>query len=323
MSLLHALSLRQLRALRMVAETGSISGAAHALGLTPPAIHSQLRVLEDLVGAPLIFRSGPHAFQATAAGEALLTAARRADAALQAALDQIEALRQGRTGRVVLTVVSTGKYFAPGLVGALRRERPGIDVVLRVGNRDRIIAALRDGTVDLAIMGRPPRDPAVTAADIGPHPHVMIAPPDHPLSTHSEVSAEAILEQPIILREPGSGTRVLAQRYLDRLGEGAPYTEIEMDSNETIKQAVMAGLGIALISAHTVADELNSGRLVALRRHDLPIVRRWFVLHRADTPPEGAALAVWQDILARQGQFLPAPVSLAGAGERSSHASVA
>lgn len=306
MSALSALTLRQLRALCAVAEARSISGAAQALGLTAPAVHSQLRVLEDVVGAPLIFRDGAHAFAATPAGEALLAAARRADAALQGALDQIGALRQGRAGRVVLAVVSTGKYFAPGLVAGLRRSHPGIEVALRVGNRGWVLSALRDGTVDLAVMGRPPRDPVVTAADLGPHPHVMIAPPGHPLADDPEVSAQAILSQPIILREPGSGTRVLAQRFLDRLGEGAPYAEIEMDSNETIKQAVMAGLGIALISGHTVADELKAGRLVTLRRHDLPILRRWFVLHRADSPPEGAALTVWQDILDRQGAFLPA-----------------
>lgn len=305
---LNALTLRQLRALCAVTETRSISGAAQALGLTAPAVHSQLRVLEDVVGAPLIFRDGAHAFQATPAGEALLTAARRADAALQGALDRIEVLRQGRAGRLVLAVVSTGKYFAPALVAALRRERPQIEVVLRVGNRDWVISALRDGIVDLAIMGRPPREPAVVAADIGPHPHVMIAAPDHPLAAEPEVPAAAILAQPIILREPGSGTRVLSRRFLDRLGEGTPYAEIEMDSNETIKQAVMAGLGIALISGHTVADELRSGRLVALRRHDLPIIRHWFVLHRADSPPEGAALTVWNDILSMEGRFLPAPV---------------
>lgn len=309
MRALASLTLRQLRALRAVAEARSISGAAQALGLTAPAVHSQLRVLEEAVGTALIFREGAHAFHATPAGEALLAAGRRADAALKSALDEIEALQQGRAGRVVLAVVSTAKYFAPALVGALRRERPGIEVVLRVGNRDWVLSALRDGTVDLAIMGRPPRDPVVNAADLGPHPHVVIAPPGHPLAADPEVPASAILAQPIILREPGSGTRVLAQRFLDRLGEGAPYAEIEMDSNETIKQAVMAGLGIALISGHTVADELRAGRLVALRRHDLPIMRRWFVLHRADSPPEGAALTVWQDILAQQGQFLPAPLA--------------
>ena len=319
---LGSLTFKQLRALKAVVEVRSISRAAEDLGLTPPAVHSQLKALEDIFCCPLLLRDGPGGFQPTPEGEALLSAYDRMSASLNVAVRRIDALRNGLAGSVVLGVVSTGKYYAPRLVAQLKQAFPEIEVVLRVGNRDSILADLQGSAVDLAIMGRPPRDPAVTAADIGPHPHVMIAPPDHPLSTRSEVSAEAILEQPIILREPGSGTRVLAQRYLDRLGEGAPYTEIEMDSNETIKQAVMAGLGIALISGHTVADELNSGRLVALRRHDLPIVRRWFVLHRADTPPEGAALAVWQDILARQGQFLPAPVSLAGAGERPAGAGV-
>lgn len=302
----EAITLRQLRALDAVAQARSITGAAQALGLTAPAVHSQLRVLEDAVGAALVFRDGAHAFQPTPAGEALLLGARRADAALRAALGDIEALQQGRAGRVVLAVVSTAKYFVPALVAELGRSLPGIEISLRVGNRDWVVAALRDGTVDMAITGRPPREPRVTAADIGPHPHVLIAPPAHPLAALPEVPAQAILAEPLILREPGSGTRLLAQRFLDRLGEGQSYAAIEMDSNETIKQAVMAGLGIALISAHTVSDELNAGRLVALRRHDLPIIRRWFLLHREDMPPTGAAGIVWQDILSREGRFLPA-----------------
>ncbi|WP_299358868.1 LysR family transcriptional regulator [uncultured Paracoccus sp.] len=305
MKRLHTLTLKQLRALRAVTEQRSISGAGEQLGLTPPAVHSQLKILEDHLGAAVIYREGIHAFQPTPVGAVLLSAFRRADSAFQAAFDQIDALLEGRAGQVVLAAVSTGKYFAPRLVARLRKDRPDIAVNLRVGNRDWIISALNDGTIDLAIMGRPPRQPEVTATDLGPHPHVLIAPPDHPLARHAEVPPQAVLGETIILREPGSGTRLLTQRFLDRLGEGQSYQQIEMDSNETIKQAVMAGLGIAIISAHTVTDELQAGRLVALRRPDLPIMRRWYLMHRSDSPPEGAALTVWQDVLSYRGAFLP------------------
>lgn len=305
MKRLAALTLRQLRALDSVARTGSISRAAEELGLTAPAVHSQLKSLEDNFGCALLSRHGATGFSATAEGEALLAAYRRAQAGFELAIRRIDGLQKGFAGTVILGVVSTGKYFAPGLVASLREAYPDIEVVLKIGNRDFIIQALQDSALDLAIMGRPPRDPAVVAAAIGDHPHVLIAPPRHPLAQVAAVTAEDILSQPLILREPGSGTRILATRYLDRIGEGRPYETTEMGSNETIKQAVIAGLGIAMISQHTVTEELKAGRLVVLNAPGLPIVRHWFLLHREDLALTGAMRRVHDFIIAQNGSFLP------------------
>jgi DNA-binding transcriptional LysR family regulator len=305
MKRLNALSLRQLRALQAVASTGSISRAAEELSLTPPAVHSQLRLLEENFRCALLDRSAAGGFVPTPEGQVLLEAYDRAWAGLTLAIHRIDALQRGQTGTVVLGVVSTAKYFAPGLVARIKAAHPGIDIVLQVGNRDLIMARLSDGALDLAIMGRPPRDPPVTAALLGDHPHVIIAPRDHPLAQRGILTADEILSNTFLMREPGSGTRILAMRYLDQLGEGRPFVAVEMDSNETIKQAVMAGLGTAILSFHTVHDELAHGRLTQLAAPGMPLTRKWFVIHRADQPPRGAVATVLDFVVALDGAFLP------------------
>lgn len=302
---LDGISLRQLRCLRAVTDSGSLTGAASLLGLTTPAIHSQLRGLEDLAGCPLVQRAEHGAFRPTPAGMALLLAESQVATALARAGREIGALQQGYVGSVVLGVVSTGKYFAPGLVARLLRLLPQIEVTLRIGNRDAILASLAGDDLDLVIMGRPPREPAVIADPIGPHPHIIIAAPDHPLAHADPVMPGDLLAQTFLSREEGSGTRILMTRFLDRIGEGATWRAVEMGTNETIKQAVIAGLGVALISQHTVTEELRSGRLIALRGIGLPIQRSWYLLRRADREMSAATARIRDETLAMRGSFLP------------------
>ncbi|NDR59206.1 LysR family transcriptional regulator [Aliiruegeria sabulilitoris] len=295
---LNALTFKQLRALRAVTDLRSISRAAEELGLTPPAVHSQLKALEENFTCAMLHRTGPEAFAPTPEGAALLVAFDKAEASLRQAVYMIEALRSGKAGTVVLGVVSTAKYFAPELVAQLKRELPEVDVKLKVGNRGEILSGLEDRAFDLALMGRPPRNPPVSATVIGPNPHLLVAAADHPLAGRESVSAEEILAEPFLAREYGSGTRVLSERFLYGLDAGDPAEVIEMSSNETIKQSVIAGLGIAILSQHTITEELHSGRLVALRTPNMPILRKWFLLYPADRPPSGAAGEVHDRILA-------------------------
>ncbi|MGN7867489.1 LysR family regulator CbbR [Paracoccus sp. 22332] len=301
----EGITLRQLRCLRAVTDSGSLTAAAGLLGLTTPAVHSQLRGLEDLAGCPLVLRGDHGAFRPTPEGEALLLAESQIATALSRAAREIGALQQGHVGNVVLGVVSTGKYFAPGLVARLLRLLPDIEVTLRIGNRDAVLAALAGDDLDLAIMGRPPREPAVVADPVGPHPHIIIAAPDHPLADADPVMPGDLLAQTFLSREEGSGTRILMTRFLDRIGEGATWRAVEMGTNETIKQAVIAGLGVALISQHTVTEELRSGRLIALRGIGLPIQRSWYLLRRADRQMSAATVRIRDEILAMRGGFLP------------------
>ena len=154
-------------------------------------------------------------------------------------------------------------------------------------------------------MGRPPRMPALKSVNIGVHPMIIIAAPDHPLAGAEFVEAEDLLNEVFISREEGSGTRILMTRYLDRIGEGRPYDTLEMGSNETIKQAVIAGLGVALISQHTVTEELKAGRLVAIRSVEMPIERQWYALHRQDFGLSPAMKSVWEFIVRDAASFFP------------------
>lgn len=301
----RSITLKQLRALSAVVETGSVTLAAKSLFVTPPAVSSQLRALEDNLGAPALVRNSGGVSRPTPIGEAVLTATHRIETALEDCSRRVTALREGREGYVALGVVSTGKYFAPGLVARLRREHPDIEIGLSVGNRGEIVQALARNEIEVAIMGRPPAEPEVEADPLGDHPYIVIAAPTHPLARMREVTPDALFSETFLMREQGSGTRVVMTRVLDRLAEGRPYHSVVMGSNETIKQAVMAGLGIAFISAHTVVAELNSRRLVPLALAGLPFMRTWYMVRRADLPPSPVAAAFRAFVLDLHGNYLP------------------
>lgn len=303
---LDAITLKQLRALSAVAKHGSITAAAQSLALTTPAVHSQIKALEDFLNVSLLHRAADSAgSKLTPEGLAMLEATVRMEVALSQAAGQMQALKSGRKGRVALGVVSTAKYFAPRLVKTLKTLLPDVEVVLNVGNRDSILTDLERLAVDLAIMGRPPRRPLVEASALGPHPHGIVAAPDHPLAKRRALSAADFSAETFISRESGSGTRILMTRYLDRLGDGQRFDLVEMQSNETIKQAVMAGLGIAFLSLHTVTQELRHGDLVPLHAPQLPIERQWFLVNPKEVALRPAAALVQQAILDLKGSYLP------------------
>ena len=304
---LDVITLRQLRALAAVAETGSIAAAADRLGLTPPAVHAQIRNLEAALASPMLRRAetGPGSAP-TPEAEVALEAARRIEIALAQCVAQVGALKAGHAGRVTLGVVSTAKYFAPRLVATLKREMPGVEVILREANREGVVADLERQAIDLAIMGRPPRQPEVAATPVGPHPHGLVAPPGEAVAGREEVAIEELFDETMITREQGSGTRILMTRYLDGRAEGRVFDLVEMGSNETIKQAVMAGLGLAFLSLHTVMDELRAGRLELVHAPGLPLVRHWFLVHPLHATLGPAAAAVQARIIALDGSFLPA-----------------
>jgi len=299
-------TLKQLRALVGVAGSGSIAAAARLLNLTAPAVHNQIKLLEDSLGVALLERGADHTgSRLTPAGQVLLRTADRIDAILSQGLHQISELQRGRLGRITLGVVSTAKYFAPSLVKTLKLLHPEVTLILDVGNRDSILRGIGTGTLDLAIMGRPPRDPPVEAIPLGPHPHSILAAPDHPLAGRAALSWADLREETFLTREEGSGTRILMERYLDQLGDGEAYPTEEMGSNETIKQAVMAGLGIAFLSLHTVVSELRHRSLIILQTPNTPVERHWFLVHAAHRRLEPAVQRIHDAIHRLDGSFLP------------------
>jgi len=300
-----AVTLKQLRALSAIEENGSLTAAAEVLRLTPPAVSTQLKQLEENFGTRLVMRSKDGKSSLTSAGIEVLRTSRQIDAALVNCFESVKSIRQGKFGYISIGVVSTGKYFAPQLVADFQKVNPNIQVGLRIGNRETIISLVMEGSIDVVIMGRPPRAPVATAEILGPHPHIIIAPKGHKLATGCDVSPDALLDETFLVRELGSGTRILMERLLDRLGEGRPYKAVSMGTNETIKQAVMAGLGVALISGHTVASELHEGRLSQIRVKGVPILRQWFLMHRRDMPLTAVTEKFRRFIVEQKGSFLP------------------
>ncbi|KAA0972271.1 LysR family transcriptional regulator [Aureimonas fodinaquatilis] len=298
------LTLRQLRSVQAIHRHGTISGAARTLGLTSPAITLQIKQLEETLGLALFDRSSG-GMRLKEAGACVLAAANVIDTALHDMEAEIEALKGLRRGRIRLGVVSTAKYFAPSVLAAFADEHPDVDVELTVGNKSRIFDELRDYSIDIALMGQPPRDLPVRASVFGEHPLVIVSRPDHRLASQHKIARNELLGERMIARERGSGTRRSLEVFTRDVPELLDDRLLELDSNETIKQSVMAGLGIALISAHTIATELDLGRLVVLDVVGTPIRRQWFVVTRADRTPTPAETAFWQFLLRRGERFLP------------------
>ncbi|RUM96877.1 LysR family transcriptional regulator [Pseudaminobacter arsenicus] len=298
------LTLRQLRAIQAIATNGKIVNAARMLGLSPPAVTIQLRQVEEEAGIELFDRTA-EGMRPTAAGLVFVDAAQMIEERLRLLEDQIDAIKGVRTGTLKLGVVSTAKYFAPRLMAAFMKEHPDIEMRLSIGNRAETIASLKNHDVDIALMGRPAKDIPVRASAFGDHPLVIIAPPEHPLAHMRDISKERIAQENFLIREPGSGTRISLEIFLGEVPGRLDDLGVEMGSNETIKQAVMAGLGIAFISAHTIASEVEAGRLVILDVTGMPIRRQWFAVTRSDHALS-PAMATFHNFLMRKGaMYLP------------------
>ena len=271
-------SFRQLRVFVEVAQNGSMARAAAALHLTPPAVSMQIKDLEAQVGLPLFDRAGRKLSLSTA-GEYFLVHARRMLSALKDTDDAMARLKHLEHGLLTIGLVSTAKYFVPQLLARFHEEHPGVDVRLRVvGNRGELVALMQAGEVDLSVMGRAPKEIHTRSESFAAHPLVFVAPPGHPLLRGGPHAVNALAPYPIIAREHGSGTRAAMQKFFDER-RFEPRLAMEMSSNETIKQAVMAGLGLSFLSLHTMGLELRSGLLALLDIRDAPVMRMWNVVH--------------------------------------------
>jgi DNA-binding transcriptional LysR family regulator len=296
-------TLRQLKFLTEVVRSGSLATAAGNLHLTGPAIAQQLRLLERSVGLTLLER-GPGGQRATEAGRLLVEASIRIEAELAVCDEALHALRTATAGHVTLGAVSTAKYFAPQVLASFRRAHPGLRIALHIGNREEILSRLESFEIDLAVMGRPPERLEVEQEVFGDHLYVVIASPSHPLVGHRDIPLDEIAAEAFLVRERGSGTRVHLDALLTNAGFD-PVEGMELASNETIKQATMAGLGIALISAHTIAAEVHDGRVAVLDVRGLPIRRHWLVVRMSRRAISPATRALWDFFVAGAAAQLP------------------
>ncbi|TAN54126.1 MAG: LysR family transcriptional regulator [Betaproteobacteria bacterium] len=277
MALRHT-SLRRLRVFEAVARLRSYSRAAAELHLTQPAVSMQLRQLEAETGLALVEQMGRR-LDVTPAGREIVACARAVLARLREAEEAIEALRGRGGGELALATVSTAKYHAPKLLAEFRRLHPGVQVRLSVSNREAVVRDLAENAVDLAIMGTPPRGLDTISVPFARHPIAIIAAPDHPLARRRRLPLARLAGDTFLIREQGSGTRSAMERFFAGR-RFHPHETIEMSSNETLKQAVMAGMGVSFLSLHTVGLELAARRLIVLDVAGTPVMRAWHVIHR-------------------------------------------
>lgn len=275
---MKGVTLRQIRVFAEVARNASFVRAAEVLHLTPPAVTMQVKELESAVQLPLFDRRGRQV-ALTTAGEYFLVYARRVLLTMKDASDAMARLRKLEAGVLTVGLVSTAKYFVPRMLARFRAEHPNVEVRLHVSsNREQLLRMMSAGEVDLAIMGRPPRELDARAEPFAPHPHVFVAPPGHPILATEHPTLSQLASEPLIVREAASGTRALLGRFL-RDHRVEAHVTMEMTSNETIKQAVMAGMGLSFLSLHTLGLELRNQLLCIVPLEDTPVVRTWNVVH--------------------------------------------
>jgi len=310
----HA-TVRQLRVFDAVARHLSFSRAAEELHLSQPAVSMQVKALETQAGLALLEQVGKRIFL-TEAGRVLHARAHSVIRELAEADESLAALRGLTQGRLTIAAVSTAKYFAPPLLARFLQAHPAVQLELAIDNREAVIAKLGANEVDLAIMGRAPANLETDSQPFAPHPHVVIAPAGHPLAGRRRIRLEELAKERFVVREPGSGTRTLLERHFADHGLAVPVA-MQMASNETIKQAVIAGLGLSFLSRHTLGLELAAGRLVALDVAGMPLLREWYVVHLARKRLSPVASACRAFILAEAPRLLAAPEWSDAASARS------
>ena len=271
-------TLRQLKVFEAVARQLSFSRAAEELHLTQPAVSAQVRALEQHAGLPLFEQLGKKVFL-TPAGRQMLESSRAILEQVQAAEHSLATFRGVKGGRLNVSVISAGDYFFPKLLVAFAGRHEGIELNFGVCNREELLAQLEANATDLAIMVRPPSQPDMVAEPFAPHPYVVVANTSHPLVGKRRISMDSLLGEPFIVRERGSDTWNSME---DGFGARVDKLNVVMQikSTETIKQAVIAGMGLSFLSAHTLSRELQARELAVLDVRGLPLMLHWYVVHR-------------------------------------------
>jgi DNA-binding transcriptional LysR family regulator len=272
------ITIRQLAVLEAVARNLSFTKAADELHLTQPAVSMQIKQIEESIGLPLFEQVGKKVFL-TEAGHEMYSYARSIQQQLAEAEAIIEDLKGVKRGTLTIAVASTANYFAPRILAAFKETYDKVTFSLDVTNRKGLLNHLNNNDTDLVIMGRPPANMEVEAEFFMENPLVAIAPANHPLVSVPSVPIITLLKETFITREQGSGTRNAIERFISEHGFEIT-TSLSMSSNEAIKQAVQAGLGLGIVSVHTLEMELELKRLEVLDVESFPILRNWYVVHR-------------------------------------------
>ncbi|MDZ7716383.1 MAG: LysR family transcriptional regulator [Balneolaceae bacterium] len=271
-------TLHQLYVFGMVARQKSMTEAARQLHMTQPAVSIQIKQLQEAVGIPLVEIVGRKLYL-TEAGEKLYKAYQTVDQELELFDADISQLKGGLKGTLTISSASTAKYFLPYLLGEFRNRYPQVDIALKVTNRNEVLRHLSQNQYDLAVLTQLPDDNTTTEIPFLDNPLVIGAPYNHPLSKEKDITVDQLKEQPFIYREKGSGTRMVMENYLKEKGIDKKPT-MELSTNEAVKQAIRAGIGLSIVSKLSLANEVTLNQISVLDIPDFPITTQWHIIYR-------------------------------------------
>ncbi len=289
------ITIRQLQVFESVAKNLSYTRAAEELHLTQPAVSMQIKQLEETVGLPLFEQIGKKNFL-TEAGHCVLEHAISITSKLQSIEHDIEQLKGIDGGRLRVCIASTVNYFATRLISRFSQNHPSVQISLDVTNRHDLLKRLESNEPDLVLMGRPPTKADLISTAFMDNPLVIIANPHHRLAGKQDVSIKELSNEKFVLREKGSGTRAAMEDMFRKHGI-SPNSSTQLSGNEAIKQAVEAGLGLALVSFHTVDLELKAERIAMLDIKHFPIMKKWHIGHRSGKQLSATAQAFWDFVI--------------------------
>jgi LysR family transcriptional regulator, low CO2-responsive transcriptional regulator len=275
---IHA-TLHQLKVFETTARHGSFTKAAEELSITQPTVSTQVKQLTQAVGLPLFEQIGKQLY--------LTEAGRELQATCQEVFEQLDNfemkvadLKGAKRGKLRLAVVTTAKYFVPRILGSFCQHYPDIDISLQVTNHQKLIQRMWENQDDLYILSQPPEDIDLCSQAVLDNPLVVVARRDHPFANQKNIPIQRLQHEPFIMRESGSGTRQAVEELFEKRRVSV-NVRLELGSNEAIKQAIAGGLGISVLSEHTLMPEGTTGELVALDVRDFPIARSWYVAYLA------------------------------------------
>lgn len=289
---MHKPTFRQLEILEAVSRCGSFSAASTELHLTQPAVSMQIKQLENILDAAMFEQVGKR-IHLTQAGRETLNTSLAILTELTNLEHTLESLKGLAGGTLTVAAVSTASYFAARIVAKFREIYPDVHVCLNVVNRETLLKQLDENSIDMVFMGQPPEGHDLLAKPFMKNPLVVIAAPKHPLAKEKNIPPERLLKESIVGRELGSGTRMAVEKFFQD-HDLKLKADMEMNKNEAIKQAVEAGLGLGVVSLHTVQAELIANSLCILDVKDFPIKRQWFLVQRS-----GKRLSPAADVFAK------------------------
>lgn len=278
-------TLRQLRAFEAVARLRSFSRAAEELHVTQPTVSKQIRLLHEQVGLALLEQIGKKVFLTQAGQELYATCADWLDTwgRFEQTIADLKGVKQGRLS---ISAVTTAKYFLPRVLGPFCNRYPGIEIAMRVVNRDGLLERLARNQDDLYVMGVPPEGRDIESEPLMDNPLVVIAAASHPLAGRRALPFEMLEDESFLMREPGSGTRIAMEGLFRERGRSLKV-KMELGSNEAIKQAVAGGLGLAVLSQSALRPGAGMEDLVILDVEGFPVVRSWYLVR-----PRGKQLSL-------------------------------